>query len=143
MTAEQRTRAIAWFESRAKRVTMPGASEMCGLAVEALNAQRWIPVSERLPEVETEVIILAITKTGRKVITTAMYENGKMPNGNSIWKWYDIDFNYDEENDEYLIPEGWWEYRHYNPDDIYNNAVDDVVTHWMPLPDPPRMDGEV
>lgn len=47
-------------------------------------------------------------------------------------------FDYDEENDQYLIPEGWWEYRHYNPDDVYNNAVDDVVTHWMPLPNPPK-----
>ena len=23
-------------------------------------------------------------------------------------------------------------------DDVYNNAVDDTVTHWMPLPEPPK-----
>ena len=99
---------------------------------------RWIPVSERLPESETEVFILAETSTGHKVITTAMYEDGKMPTGDSVWNWYDIDFDYDEENDEYLIPKGWWEYRHYNSDEVYNNTIDDVVTHWMPLPEAPK-----
>jgi hypothetical protein len=106
---------------------------------ELREAQRWIAVTpETLPTVETEVMILAETKTGHKVITTAMYEDGKMPNGESIWNWSDIDFNYDEENDEYLIPEGWWEYRHYNPDDVYNNVVDDKVIAWRPLPSPPE-----
>ena len=53
---------------------------------------------------------------------------------------YDLDFNYDEENDCCYIPEGWWEYRHYNPDDVYNNTIDDEVTHWMPLPEIPEED---
>lgn len=35
---------------------------------------------------------------------------------------------------KYLIPEGWWEYRHYNPDDVYNCCLDDIVIGWMPLP---------
>ena len=97
----------------------------------------WISVKDRLPEPETEVLILA-DRRGYKVITTAMYEDGSISDEDSEWNWYDIDFNYDEENDKYLIPEGWWEYRHYNPDDVYDNAVDDKVTHWMPLPKPPK-----
>ena len=97
----------------------------------------WISVKERLPEPETEVVILALRKNF-KIMTTAMYEDGTVSTDDSIWNWYDIDFNYDEENDQYLIPEGWWEYRHYNPDDVYNNCVDDIVTHWMPLPKPPK-----
>ena len=94
----------------------------------------WISVKDRLPKPEEEVFIY--TQNG--TVTTAIYEDGKMSTDDSIWCWYDLDFVYDEENDTYLIPEGWWEYRHYNPDDVYNFAVDDVVTHWMPLPEPPK-----
>lgn len=97
----------------------------------------WISVNDRLPEAETEVLILS-RHGQRQIITTAMYEDGKMPVDDSVWIWYELDFDYDEENDQYLIPEGWWEHRHYNPDEVYNNAVDDVVTHWMPLPEPPK-----
>lgn len=94
----------------------------------------WISVKDRLPDAEQEVLIL--TENG--VITTAMYEDGTVSTEDSCWNWYDVDFDYDEENDKYLISEGWWEYRYYNPDDIYNNCVDDKVTHWMPLPEPPK-----
>lgn len=92
---------------------------------------RWIPVEEKLPECEKEVLI----QTQRGTITTAMYEDGKMPNDDSCWCWTDIDFDYDEETDTNYIPAGWWEYRHFNPDDVYNNAVDETVIAWMPRPE--------
>lgn len=107
--------------------------------------QEWISVDERMPEPEKEVLIFAIRryKYGREIqevpiVTTAMYEDGTISNEDSVWNWYDIDFIYDEENDIEYVPEGWWEFRHYNPDDVYNNAVDDKVTHWMPLPEAPK-----
>ena len=92
----------------------------------------WIPCSVRLPECEQEVWI----QTKRGIRTTAMYEDGKMPEDESVWNWNDIDFDYDEKTDTYFIPEGWWEYRHFNPDDVYNCLVDEEVIAWMPLPDP-------
>ena len=98
---------------------------------------RWISVEERLPKPETQVLILA--KRGKyTVITNGMYEDGTLNTEDSDWHWYDIDFEYDEENDAYIIPAGWWEYKHYNGDDEYNHAIDDKVTHWMPLPEPPK-----
>lgn len=52
--------------------------------------------------------------------------------------WVDVDYYYDiDVDDNRFAPQGWWEYRHYNPDEVYNNVIDGVVTHWMPLPEPP------
>lgn len=106
----------------------------------------WILCSERLPEVETEVFILAKRKfKGGDCMytrTTAMYEDGTVLESDSCWYWQDIDGEFDEENDCYIIPEGWWENRHYNPDEVYNNAVDDEVIAWHPLPEPYQLKGE-
>ena len=104
--------------------------------------QRWIPVSERLPQTETEVFITAKRKyrdgAYREIVTTAMYEDGTVLENDSCWNWNEINGEWDEENDCYIIPEGWWENRHYNPDEVYNNAVDDEVIAWRPLPEPYR-----
>ena len=108
------------------------------LAIKALESVReWIPVKECLPMPETEVFILAKRKTQAYedcVTTTAIYEDGRMPECYSCWNWEDIDGEWDEENDCHIIPKGWWEFRHYNPDGVYNNAIDDEVIAWMPLP---------
>lgn len=100
----------------------------------------WISVKDKLPTAEVEVLVY----TKGKIITTAMYEDGTIREENSMWHWdgleYWNDTNYDEENDSYIIPEGWWEYRHYNPDDVYNNPIDDEVLFWQPLPQEPKID---
>ena len=69
-------------------------------------------------------------------ITTAHYENGNVFSEDSEWNWEDLpDWGtYDEERDDYRIPEGWWEYRHFNPDEVYNNKIDCPVVGWMPMP---------
>lgn len=109
--------------------------------------QRWIPCSERLPECEQEVLICTMKKVyvSRKsgmewyeepIITPALYEDGTMLEINSKWRWEDIDYaGWDEEEDCGIIPEGWWENRHFNQDDVYNNVVDKKVIAWMPLPE--------
>lgn len=93
---------------------------------------QWIPVSDALPTPEEEVLI--ITKRG--TITTALYEDGTITEDDSCWTWYDVDFDYDEETDTNYIPAGWWEYRHFNADEVFNNVVDKKVLAWMPLPEP-------
>jgi hypothetical protein len=96
------------------------------------TVNQWIPVSERLPECEEEVWI----QTEKGTVTTAMYEDGTMEEDDSVWNWNDIDYNYDDENDIRYIPEGWWEYKHFAPDDVYNYAVDEKVVAWMSKPEP-------
>ena len=103
----------------------------------------WISVKDKPPTVEVEVLVY----TKRKIITTAMYEDGTIREENSMWHWdgleYWNDTKYDEENDCYIIPKGWWEYRHYNSNDVYNNSIeadDDEVLFWQPLPQEPKIE---
>ena len=101
----------------------------------------WIDASVQKPPCEKEVLIKCcrtyiVLNTKKKYIfyTTAMYEDGTMNTENSSWNWDDCDFSYDEENDWYIIPEGWWEYKHFNDDEEYNNEVDCEVIAWHELP---------
>lgn len=101
----------------------------------------WISVNDSLPKAEEEVIVLCKSRNYNHItITTAIYEDGKVSEEDSCWFWVDMDFDYDEENDQNIIPVGWWEYRHFNYNDVYNNAIDDEVTHWMPLPKFPEVE---
>ena len=117
-------------------------------AFSALSNPNWIPCSERLPECEQEVLICTrkkvygSRKTGlewieKPIITPALYEDGTMLEIDSKWRWEDIDYaGWNDEEDCGIIPEGWWENRHFNPDEVYNNPVDREVIAWMPLPEP-------
>lgn len=73
-------------------------------------------------------------QTERGTRTTAIYEDGTVREEDSIWHWCDIDGEWDEERDCMIIPKGWWEDRRFNPDDVYNNVVDEKVLAWRPLP---------
>lgn len=95
----------------------------------------WVSVTEALPEAEREVIIRC-DRGGYIFACPAIYEDGTILRGESCWNWNDIEQYglYSVEDDDYKIPAGWWENRHFTPDDVYNNPVDCAVTHWMPLP---------
>lgn len=107
--------------------------------VEAENNNGWIYCNEKMPLPEKEVLIVAKRKfrdgSFKYIITSAMYEDGTIRENDSCWNWYDIEGEWDEEEDCYIIPEGWWENKHYNPDECYNNQVDDEVIAWQYLPE--------
>lgn len=104
----------------------------------------WIYCSEKMPPVETEVYILTKRKyrsgDSKYICTMAMYEDGTVRENDSCWLWEEVDGEWDEEEDCLIIPEGWWESRHYNPDEVYNNAVDDEVIAWQPMPEKPEQE---
>ena len=128
-----------------KTAAVQAVSDACVLAVAALREQeerRWIPVTERFPENEVDVLICAqrhYYKGGTiQVISTAFHTDGKMSTEESVYTWdSDLDMQYDEENDVYIVPEGWWESVNYGEQ---FSGVCDFVTHWMPLPEPPKDD---
>ena len=103
---------------------------------------RWIPVTEQMPENEVDVLILAErrlygnSETDRRklhIVATAFHTDGKMNTEDSGYNWelWGTGAEYDEEVDAYIIPEGWWEAVRYGEE---FSAVDDIVTHWKPMP---------
>lgn len=100
--------------------------------------KRWVPVTERLPESGVHVLACFRVKWvgggGRSYVCDAFYSAPKT----EICSYNDgIEAEYDEETDEYYMPEGWWEVIK-NWDDYSCVAIGDFVTHWMPLPQPPE-----
>lgn len=102
---------------------------------------QWINVKDRMPENEVDVLICAQRRYYKggtiPVVSTAFYTDGKMNTEESGYNWDlgNVDMEYDEEVDAYIVPEGWWESVRYGEE---FSAVDDFVTHWMPLPQPPK-----
>lgn len=105
---------------------------------------KWISVEERLPE--NEETVLAVTKhsfhthNGIREITTVsavFHTDGKTFSGDSKYNFDegDVYLIYDEDNDEYIVPEGWWESTYFTEQFA---AVDEEVLYWMPLPEPPK-----
>lgn len=115
--------------------------EQCKNAKAIIERRKWIPVTERLPEPEVGVLVVC-NRNGYIFVVQAIYEDGKMLTEDSAWNWNNIcEYGlYDEETDDYYIPECWWEDRRFTPDDVYNNPIDCAVTHWMPLPDTPEVE---
>lgn len=106
--------------------------------LDAEKRQRWIPVSERLPESGERVLACCRVKWlgggGRTYVCAAFHS---APKTETCVSSDGIDMEYDEETDEYYLPEGWWEVIN-NWDDYSFVAIGDFVTHWMPLPEPPK-----
>lgn len=114
-----------------------------GELTEKVAQPKWISVNDRLPDNEVDVLICVTRKHYSdpskyiRFVTKAFHTDGKTNTEHSryVWSTWDIDIDYDEEADAYIIPEGWWESVDYGDE---FNAVDDFITHWMPLPEAPK-----
>ena len=103
-------------------------------------APRWVRCEDEMPKSGTHVLacceVRGIGGYRSRYVCDAFHTDAK-----SIPCQYsdDIDSEYDDETDEYYFPEGWWEVIK-NWDDYSCVAISDFVTHWMPLPEPPKED---
>ena len=119
MTTEEREQAIAWYQERLTHGILPGTRNMFQAALDALMAQRWIPVEEKLPEYDLNrganaYWVAKKTRNGEWQIKIALYS----------------DYGYATTVD--ISPNVTW--RDWDFCQILN------VTHWMPLPQPPTND---
>ena len=107
--------AAVWFENRAKNTPMPGARGMFEMAAAVLREkangvtmQEWISVKDRLPDTAERVLVC---KTWRGRVYKPEYGYYQdFPNQKGCW---------------YVLTE-------------YGYYPQREVTHWMPLPQPPK-----
>ena len=99
----------------------------------------WISVEERLPESGVHCILCCDMK--RIDGTHSQYVcDGYFAERWKVSAHYaddDCATEYNEEDDEYYLKEGWYEVIK-NWDDYNSIVIGDTVTHWMPLPEAPK-----
>lgn len=101
-----------------------------------VTVQEWISVNDRLPENGVHVLLCCETHRYGGEITGKYVCDGYYAEANKIIAGGfpdECDCEYSEEDDEYYLREGWYEVIK-NWDDYNSVAVEDFVTHWMPLP---------
>jgi len=106
------------------------------LAITALQAyQPWVSVEDRLPESGKHVLLCCeIRPSGKRYVCDGYYAASKSITSDYGSEW---DCEYDEETDEYYLPAGYYEVIK-NWDDYSSIVIDDFVTQWKPLPEPPK-----
>lgn len=135
--AKQLAKKVAKAEGRAKLLEAQVAE------LEArLQGAGWISVKERLPEALERVLVFYVNDLGKNRIDVGQYIPPKTILEEDF---LDSEINaqflstYDKENNCYWVNEGWFE-DHWQAE--VNYKIHDVVTHWMPLPEPPAILGE-
>ena len=112
------------------------------LITNGVTVQEWISVKSRLPESGVYVLLCCeIHRYGGEIAGKYVCD-GYYAEANKIIAGDfpdDFDCEYSEEDDEYYLCEGWYEVIK-NWDDYNSVAVEDLVTHWMPLPEPAEED---
>lgn len=102
-----------------------------------LGIPQWIPVSERLPEPGMPVI--AFVESCYGVVGSSRRLRAQHAPPKTLGLSPEAEGGiYDEETDTFYCEEGWYETNEF--EEVHWN-VDGVVTHWMPLPNPPASVG--
>ena len=110
------------------------------LIANGITVHEWISVKDRLPENGVHVLLCCEMHRYGGEIAGKYICDGYYAEANKIIAGGfpdDCNCEYSEEDDEYYLCEGWYEVIK-NWDDYNSVTVEDLVTHWMPLPQPPK-----
>ena len=92
-----------------------------------------VPVSERLPEPNTKVLAHYFNKLGKGRTVCAIWVPAKTRvSDNDIDE--DLEFEYDDETDQFYWPEGWYEAIENWEEFGYLKVYEGEVAYWQPLP---------
>ena len=94
---------------------------------------RWTPCSMQLPQ--SGINVLATCEYRRLDGYRELYVCEAFYAAKHSIPAEDNDCLYDDADNENYLREGWYEIVH-NADDYSNIDINDIVTHWMPLPEP-------
>ena len=128
-----------FYDSIEQAITDSEDGVPCDHLIEVAPVQKWISVKDRLPEPEQEVFVCVKSKISNyRYVCCAMHvpENWYRQSSDFCWDFECCD-EYDEEQDDYIVKQGWYESIH-NWDDYSVVGIEDIVTHWMPIPEPPK-----
>ena len=111
-----------------------------------LPAQRgWIPCKTALPKTEEKVLItcehLDIYGKPHRYVCKAFHVDRYTMRSDVDW-WDEGCDEYREEDDQYYVLEGWYEYIHNWGNYSSVRITEDKVVAWMPLPTPYREGGQ-
>lgn len=115
------------------------AKKLCGGRP---KQSEWISVEDRLPESGVHCLLCCDMKRIDGSHSQYVCDGFHVERFSEQASGVDDDCvtEYNEEDDEYYISEGWYEVIK-NWGEYNSVAIDDFVTHWMPLPEPPEMKG--
>ena len=113
------------------------------LTMSQVKQSEWISVEERLPESGVSCLLCCDVKrydgTHKQYICDGFHAERFKEECHFADDECVVEYN--EETDEYYLHEGWYENIN-NWDEYSSIAIDDIVTHWMPLPEAPKMKGD-
>ena len=98
----------------------------------------WIPVAQALPDTTKKVLATYLNKMGKRRTVIANWVQARTQK-RSPWDDEETDIaEYDESSDEFFLKEGWYECLENSEEYGMWWIYEGEVTHWMPLPLPPR-----
>ena len=106
------------------------------LIANGVTVQEWVSVDDKLPDSGVHVLLCCEMHRYGGGIAGKYVCDGYYAEANKIIAGGfpdECNCEYSEEDDEYYLCEGWYEVIK-NWDDYNSVAVEDFVTHWMPLP---------